>query len=300
MNKKNILVTGSIRSGSTWVGKVISQNTEVDNIIEPLNINRVKRFNRFTINNWFLKVDDVGKPQIKQEAKSLYDYYINTTWLNFIKYVFQSYEGHNIFKSLKKRLRRTLKPVKLIKDPLALFSIPWLVKQYNIKPLILIRHPAAFVLSIKEKGWWFDFDDLLGQEHFFEGELKFLEKEVLEYCNNSNPTIIENAALLWKICYHQVLKYKEEYPDWYFIKHEILSENPIKEFEKIFKYFEIAFTPRVQNYIVTTTQAKENTAHNRDASANSIKWKNKLSIEEKQIIYKIVKDVSDQYYQKFA
>ena len=300
MNNKNILVTGSNRSGSTWVGKVISQNTQVDNIIEPLNINRIKRFKKVAINNWFLKLDEATKPQIKEEVKKLFNFYIHTTWINFMKQAFQSYEGHNTVTSIRKKLRRTLKPVKLIKDPHTLFSIPWLVQEYHIKPLVLIRYPAAYVLSIKEKEWWFNFDSLLEQEHFFNGDLKFLREEVLAYGRKSNPTLIENAALMWKICYAQVLHYKEKFPHWYFIKHEELSENPLQEFQKIFNYFEITFTPRVKNYIVATTRAKENTIHSRDASANAVKWKQKLTMEEKQTIYNIVHDVSDQYYEKFA
>lgn len=300
MKRKNILVTGSNRSGSTWVGKVLSQDTKVDNIIEPLNINRIQRFKKVSINNWFLKVDDTAESQINQEAKKLFDYYMHTTWINFFKYAFQSYEGHNIFRSIKKKLRRTLKPVKLVKDPQALFSIPWLVSHYHIQPLVLIRHPAAYVLSIKEKEWWFNFDDLLQQEHFFEGDLKFLKEEVLAYGRKSKPTIIENASLMWKICYYQVALYQKKYPDWYFIKHETLSQNPVKEYKKIFNYFEIAFTSSIENYIVSTTRAKVNSKHSRDAMANAIKWKQKLSKEEKQIIYSIVKDVSGQYYEKFA
>jgi hypothetical protein len=38
MNKKAILVTGSHRSGSTWVGKMIAQSPSVVYIHEPFNL----------------------------------------------------------------------------------------------------------------------------------------------------------------------------------------------------------------------------------------------------------------------
>jgi len=46
----------------------------------------------------------------------------------------------------------------LIKDPIAIFSTEWLCKKFNMKVLVMIRHPAAFCSSLKIKNWAFNFN----------------------------------------------------------------------------------------------------------------------------------------------
>ncbi len=40
----------------------------------------------------------------------------------------------------------------LIKDPIGLFSYKWLVSKFDMDVLVLIKHPAAFVSSLKKNG----------------------------------------------------------------------------------------------------------------------------------------------------
>ena len=54
--------------------------------------------------------------------------------------------------------------LELLKDPIALFSTPWLVDRFNVHAVVMIRHPAAYVSSVSRLGWRFDFGYLLGQD----------------------------------------------------------------------------------------------------------------------------------------
>ena len=298
---KHILITGANRSGSTWVGRVLASNALVDNIIEPLNLNRIKRFKRVEIDVWYLKLDKSSSLETIKEAKSLFDYYLNTSFYKVLCDPFASYEGHGVFKSIKKRIRRASKPVKMLKDPMALFSVPWLNKEYNILPIIIIRHPAAYVLSVREKNWWFDFDNFIKQENFFKGELNHLLEEVMEFKRDEKQkSIIENAALFWKVCYEQVVYYQEKYPDWFYIKHEVLSIETENIFGNMFNYLQLDFNTEVKKYIRDSTNAKVETQYNRNSSENSKKWVGKLTENEKEIIYSITHSVSDKFYDKFV
>lgn len=49
----------------------------------------------------------------------------------------------------------------LLKDPFAVFSVPWFAKKLNCQIVITVRHPAAFASSLQRLGWNFDFKDLL-------------------------------------------------------------------------------------------------------------------------------------------
>jgi hypothetical protein len=205
-----------------------------------------------------------------------------------------------MYQSFKKRLRRANKPIKLLKDPTALFSIPWMVEAFHVKPVILIRHPAAYALSIKEKNWWFDFDHFLKQPDFFIGKLEPLKQEVIAFKKTKDSkNIIENAALLWKVFYTQVVEYQENYPEWFYITHEELSMNPFQHFKSMCQYLDLEFKDSLKAYITTSTQAKSNEDFKRDSKKNSEKWKLYLSNDEKESIYSIVAPISDHFYKKW-
>jgi len=294
---KNILVIGSPRSGSTWVGKVISTNKKVDSIVEPFNLNRIKRFKRVQLNHWFLKINSNSSDSDKTKVQQLVGYYINFKLSSFVFHCFETYENHSFLQSFKRRLKKSLRPVKMFKDPIALFSIPWLAKEFDMLPIVIIRHPAAFALSIKEKNWWFDFDNLLNQPNFFEGELAHLEEEVIAYKNSENKEdIITNAALLWKVIYTQVTHYQKIYPQWLYVKHEALSLNPLVEFQNIFDYIGLELNSKTIDYIKKSTQSKEELKHARNSKANAYKWKDKLTAEEIEKVLSITQPIYELFY----
>ena len=45
----------------------------------------------------------------------------------------------------------------LLKDPIAIMSCEWLAETFNMDVIVVIRHPAAFVASLKVAGWEFAF-----------------------------------------------------------------------------------------------------------------------------------------------
>ncbi len=293
----HILVTGANRSGSTWVGKVLASNRKVDNIVEPLNLNRVKRFQAFELDFWYPKVTESTDSRIKKNVGDIVSYYLNTSPLHPLSRAFTSYEGHSLARSFRIRSRRALKPVKLLKDPTALFAVPWLVEQFGLKPVILIRHPAAYVLSIKEKNWWFDFNNLLQQRDFFSGALSHLKAEVEAFQQKADEkTIIENAALLWKVFYTQVFEYRTSHPDWFYITHEALSLDPLDEFEKMFRYLDLSFTHSTRAYILETTGTRQGGEFVRDSKYNATKWQDLLSEEEKKSIRQITGQTASEFY----
>jgi len=298
---KNILITGSNRSGSTWVGRVLETSNKIDNINEPLNLNRIKRYGVANYDYWYPRVDKASTFEEQKSIKSLIDHYINLNYYKVLKDINKPFEGHPpIIKASYKRIKRIYRPVKMLKDPTALFSIPWLVDEYDLNPLILVRHPAAYVLSIKDKNWWFDFDNFLNRPNFFDNGLEHLKEEVLAFkAEEINKDIVDNASLLWKIFYSQVALYQQQYPNWLYKTHEEISMNPIDEFKAIFNYFGLEFTLKTEQFIVETTKSKNHTEYKRDAKANMLKWVNNLSIDEQNRIDKITKPVREMFYPEF-
>jgi LPS sulfotransferase NodH len=120
-SKKPILITGSHRSGSTWVGKMLGASPDLVYIDEPFHPYHHSFFQREVFEYWFT--------YITQENEAQYFSYLNKTIHSTFDFVFdartvktrkdQSKFVQNYWASLKKRLRGA-RP--LMKDPIAVFS----------------------------------------------------------------------------------------------------------------------------------------------------------------------------------
>ena len=298
MKPQPILVTGSHRSGSTWVGQMIAASDDVHYIHEP--------FNDFYFSPgiYHIKFDTVFKyisaeneenylSPIKKTIDLKYDLLssINSdkiTVSNCSKKIGIFLEYRKIH-SEKKRV--------LIKDPIAIFSAEWLTQRFDMQTIVLIRHPAAFVSSLKIKNWGFNFNNLLDQNLLIRDHLFDFRDEIEEFAN-SEKSIIDQACLLWRMIYYVVNKYQYFYKNWLFIKHEDISLEPLSNFQLIFDYLNLALTPRIKTIIRQHSHADDNTKTEliRDSKSNIHTWKTRLTQEEIDYIKNEVKDISQEFY----
>ena len=272
-----ILITGSHRSGSTWVGKIIAESENVTYFTEPLNPEN--NINKSIFKN---KVQKIWFPAIqylnKQEYKNGYDILLNK------KLYFQNI---NSFKCLKFAILLNFKKLinkksrALLKDPIALFSSEWLFNTFKTQNVVLIRKPEAFISSLKKNNWSFDFNNLYKQKNLIENELSDFADEIEMFSKQNNHNIIEQGILLWNIFHSYISNLKKKHPNWYFVTHEQLSTNPIEEFEKIFEYLNLRFSKKVKKYILKTTNTKNQVDRdnkevhvlNRNSLKNISTWK---------------------------
>ena len=109
--------------------------------------------------------------------------------------------------------------------------------------IILIRHPAAFASSLKQKKWEFSFSNFLDQNWLMRDHLYPFESAINSHVNNKSD-IIDQASLLWKILHYMIQKYRERHVDWLFIRHEDISMQPLMAFQDIFSYLALDFTDK--------------------------------------------------------
>jgi hypothetical protein len=293
--KKPILVTGAHRSGSTWVGKIISGASNVRYVHEPFNIHITRQ--NSPINLWFQHANEnysfVYQAEILSYLLSFCSPY-RICYRSKFENQFSTKAVYNYLVELKSRLlNRTL-----IKDPLALFSAEWIYKTLDSDIIVIIRHPAAFVASLKRKGWTFDFTHFTQQPDLMRSIPISYQNEVLDILENEKE-IVDQGILLWNIIYATVLKYKENYQDsWYFVKHEELSQRPFTEFEKIFQFLNLRFDKNVKDQIKKSTQAKTTSEFNRNSIENIKSWKEDLSVDEISQIKLGTMSVWHKYYDK--
>lgn len=135
----------------------------------------------------------------------------------------------------------------------------------NCQVVVLVRHPAAFVASLKVAKWGFGFKDLLNQKDLIDHHLKDYESQIREYCRVKHD-IIDQGILLWNIIYSFLDACKRRYgKKWYYARHEELSLAPVEEFKKMFQFLGLDFTAHVKNFIIQSSTASEQSNFKRNS-----------------------------------
>lgn len=174
-----ILVTGSHRSGTTWLGKSLAQAPSLSYVHEPFNIDRN---NLLGLEEWFKHVTKNNEEEYYDRIEKIIE----------LKYpLFRAIRYSQSFRDFTRAFRdfgvtsidRLRGNVPLIKDPIAFFSAEWLAKRFDFKVIVMIRHPAAFVGSIKVKGWSFPFSHFLRQPSLLRGPLSKYKDEIYVFSN---------------------------------------------------------------------------------------------------------------------
>lgn len=198
--------------------------------------------------------------------------------------------------------RRELRP--LLKDPVAFFSAEWLAERFGMEVVVLVRHPAAFVGSLRRLDWRYPFEHFLEQQDLMEGLLAPLADEIEAHVGHEQGDMIEHASLLWKIFYSVALTYQERHPDWLFVRHEDLSRDPLGAFRTLYDQLGIRWSDEAQK-VIRAYSGRENPEEvgdevihqiRRDSRANIWKWKERLTPAEIEQIRERVEPVSRHFY----
>jgi hypothetical protein len=295
--KKNILVTGSHRSGSTWTGRVLAKAKEIVYIQEPFNLSKNKE-RKTPLKYWFELVSDQDPKERQVQFKNYLDQELCNTWQSYLKSTLNAKGIKSAYQIARSYRQRFLTKRKLVKDPVALFSAEWISDNYDMDVLILIRHPAAFADSLRRAGWSHNFAHFSEQGKPMQDAIAPFREDIQKFMESPErqEDLIEHAVLLWNIIYTRVAAYKKMRKDWLFVKHEDLSMNPLNEFQKIFDAFQIPFNGEVKQFLQHTTQAKEASKIKRNSRENVQKWKDNLTSKEIDRIYNATQSVSSQFY----
>jgi hypothetical protein len=197
---------------------------------------------------------------------------------------------------------RTRGAIPLIKDPIAVLSSEWLAERFDMRVIVLIRHPAAFVSSLKVKSWTFPFSHFLEQPLLLRDWLQPFEGQIRDYTHDERE-IVDQGILLWKIIYSVVAQYRRDHPDWLFLRHEDIACDPVGHFQSMYQKLELEFTPAIRS-VVQKHSAESNPSEEpnlgsplkRDSKATIWNWKRRLSKTEIYEIRTEVEDIASEFY----
>jgi hypothetical protein len=190
------------------------------------------------------------------------------------------------------------KATPLIKDPFALVSLPWFVRRFNARPVVMIRHPAAFVASLKRQGWGFRLKNILDQpflmrDHPVMPSPMFSSVDEVDALDNRD---VRKIAFGWRYLYGVVACYRDTYPEWHFIRHEDLSSDPLGGFARLFQALDLAWSASIEMHIKAETMSHEADVHGRGHKRFTQGWRQHLNKEDIASIRAVTEDVASLYY----
>ena len=297
-----ILVTGAHRSGTTWVGKMLTASGEAAYISEPLNVWHRPGVLRVPVRHWYTYIckenDADVLPALRETLQFRYHFWTEVKSLRSLKDFLRM--GRDCGRFTLGRLRRA-RP--LLKDPFAVFSALWFARSLGCQVVITVRHPAAFASSLKRLGWTFDFDNLLQQPLLMRDWLEPFRLE-MEAVRRKRHDVIGQSALLWRMIYYVVAQLRNSSSRFYILRHEDLSLDPVGGFRALYASLGLTFSERalrvVRRYSASSNpqevSVKAKYAVRLNSRANLRNWKRRLNRDEVARIRRLTEDVAAHFY----
>lgn len=300
--RRPILVTGSHRSGSTWLGQMIAASDDVGYIHEPFNIDRGPGICRTRFPYWFTYIPPGTDGAAAGDFRRLLEFRYN--YLAQVLDVRSKRDVRILARDGGRFLRYRMQHARpLVKDPMALFSAEWIAETFDAQVVIVVRHPAAFASSIKLDGWTHPFSHFLNQPALMEDHLSPFREEIAAFAREEHD-ILDQAALLWRLVHHTVAEYRAHHAEWLIVRHEDLSRDPIDGFRTLYQVLGLSFTEEVEEVILRSTSqtnpvdrdANGRLFLTRDSRANVDNWRRRLTPDEIDLVRTRVADISPLFY----
>ena len=216
-------------------------------------------------------------------------------------------QGWRLLRDWRRSATHRIKGVRpLIKDPYALFSAEWLARRYDMRVVVMVRHPAGFVSSIKRLNWKRDFRHWADQDLLLRDLLRPFADQIRDFAARGDEVdILDQAILMWNCYYHVVDNFRSDHPDWLFVKYEELAADALAGFEKL--YGDLGLTwdegvaANVRSYsdesnVKEVPTSKSPHIIKRDSKSARFSWANRLTEDEIARVRIGVAEVAASFY----
>lgn len=269
---KWIFVTGAPRSGTSFVGSILSWPLSVDQIFEPTDpVVGMPGIDRRYI---YLR-SQTEKGEYARLLARIFDYDITyrspppAPGDNWITRGRKRMLGPRGAFHLRLAKLNPFHRCAVIKDPDGCLLTEYLHLKYRVRPVICVRHPTAFVASYVHHGFPWDLPELAGQpeliEDYFDGDASIFDVDPEDR--------VAGAAVLWLALNRVLLEQRDRHPDWIVVVHEELCKAPVATFQQLFNQLDLPWSSRVERAVRQQTgahnkaEAKSWQDHRRDSAA---------------------------------
>ena len=298
---KPILVTGSHRSGTTWAGRVLAFSpTPVGYIWEPFNPrHRPGTFPiRFPQYFHYLCAEN-GAACAGAIAEMLAFRYRPAAEVRSLRSARDAGRMARDWSRFARSRRRRATP--LMKDPIALFSAEWLADTFDMRVLVMIRHPASFATSIRRRGWRHRFADFLDQPLLMRDFLGPYEGAI-RAADEREPDLLDEAILLWNVLYGSLARMQERRGDWLYVRQEDLAREPVARFADLYSQLGLEWSRSVQQRVLETSAASNPAdaervdSIRRHSAAHVTAWKAHLTAAEVERVRRGTEPLASRWY----
>jgi hypothetical protein len=248
-----IVVAGTARSGTTWLGDLIASQVPCRILFEPFHPELVPEYRTFQYFQYMRPGTE--NPKFQAFARKVFTGEIRNRWID-------------------RQNERIFPRVRLVKEIRANLALKWLHDHFPEVPMIfLLRHPCAVVSSRMELGWATDSDlqTLLSQPELIEDHLS-------PYMNfiNSAKTTEEKHTIIW--CVSNLVPLKQfNSAEVKIVYYENLCTQPEKELPALLKFTGQSYTRAAIEIIDQPSQTTKVTSAVVTGTGKLESWKKKLS-----------------------
>jgi hypothetical protein len=250
---KSIIVAGTARSGTTWLGDLIASQIPCRILFEPFHSELVPEYRGFHYFQYMRPGTE--NPKFHGFARKVLTGEIRNRWID-------------------RQNERIFSRVRLVKEVRANLALKWLHDRFPEVPIVfLIRHPCAVVCSRMELGWATDLDiePLLAQTELIEDHLL----PYMDLINNAKTTE-EKHTIIW--CVSNLVPLKQLLPgEARIMYYENLCTQPEKELPALFEFVGQIYTKTGIEKINEPSQTTKVTSAIVTGTDKIESWKQKLS-----------------------
>ena len=301
-----IFVTGMIRSGTTFLGKILSYPLSVDYIHEPFH-------GGYTLPERLQLLPRYVRPG--QESEDIQEYRAQIKKLLSYEIGMRTsrYDGDPWQRKALKAIVGSRGPFYLrlaklnpfhttavIKDPIARLVTEFLYLEFDIKPVIIVRHPVSLAASLQRLGWYPEVHEFRVQPNLIEDYLQD-EEDLLR---RSWPNRLLEAMVAWRLTYKVLLRQAAKHEGWQIVTHEELSREPVMVAKRLYGALGLPWSERVADKVRAWTDssnpAKARKGRVQDFNRDSAKIfktrRDSVPVKTRREIFDIVKDVALELY----
>jgi hypothetical protein len=252
-----LMLAGTPRGGTTFVGRVLSMPLAVDFIHEPFNpacgiegLSQPYVYTKPGLNN---------EPTVAAAVRELQDYRARLRT--------GRYRNDGVLRRVGKPIVGSRGPfhyrlarynpwhrVALVKDPIGCLLTEYLVRSYGFSALILVRHPIA----VAE-----DFGRLRRDANAGLASLRSQPAFLADYLTHEDKQLIEHeysdhrvaAAVLWRVLCRALTQQASDIATP-MVRLEDISARPVEEFRRLYERFDLPWSFLVKRRILAVTSGR--------------------------------------------
>jgi hypothetical protein len=255
-----LLVTGAIRTGTTWVGETLGRSPDLEYIWEPFNP-LVRAWPHSAVPHFYTGPYD-AQPLVDDIATALLALRSRGRLVGHPESTARELRRRRAFAAARRAGRTPL-----LKDPLAALLARHFQDRFAVRTVVTVRHPAGFVASCLRLGWDYDFENLLAQPLLMQRLAPW--REAMEATVGRTGPMLDRVSLLWRVIYGALGDGELAPAAPYLFSYEQAVADPTTAFRDLFRHLDLAFPPEIE------TAA----AHGADATRADA-WREQLTADD--------------------